>query len=306
MRPLTKSYFDKKMRVGKLDSALLFLLSLTGILFAIVRVVSPPETSILYSIPLILFGVALPFYYGYFLGAITRNTAIDRFRGWIFFLFGLSAYSYTLLEEWIPTALALSSGSLASSIGRITAGAIAVGIVAGIGSLAVLEFGSRLRNFVFEIVGDKRSILTDRASIHTVSSALFLASGAAILRDPRVVYLETGFLGLLAFLGILGLSITLGIYFLRKSEYYAKRANTQFTRVRKYGRLHGKFKLPRRFGLIASSILSIVLVAVGVVLALGYVDLAITLVVLILVLALVGLILKKRLFSSRFEITFTT
>ncbi len=294
------------MRVGKLDSAFLFLLSLTGIIFAIVRVVSPPETSILYSVPLILFGVALPFYYGYFLGAITRNTAVDRFRGWIFFLFGLSAYSYTVLEEWLPTVLASSAGNVATSIGPLVASSIAIGIVAGVGTLTVLEFGSRLRDFVFEIVGDKRSTLTDRASIHTVNSALLLATATAILRDPRVVYLETGFLGLLAFLGILGLSAILGIYFLRKGEYYAKRVNMQFDMVQKYGRFYGRLKLPLRFALLVGSTVLIAFVVGVMLLAFGYVDWAITLIVLPLCLILIGLVLRKRLFSSRIEITFTT
>ncbi len=255
------------MRVGKLDSAFLFLLSLTGIIFAIVRVVSPPETSILYSVPLILFGVALPFYYGYFLGA---------------------------------------TGNVATSIGPLVASSIAIGIVAGVGTLTVLEFGSRLRDFVFEIVGDKRSTLTDRASIHTVNSALLLATATAILRDPRVVYLETGFLGLLAFLGILGLSAILGIYFLRKGEYYAKRVNMQFDMVQKYGRFYGRLKLPLRFALLVGSTVLIAFVVGVMLLAFGYVDWAITLIVLPLCLILIGLVLRKRLFSSRIEITFTT
>src|SRR5438445_13691484 len=112
MRRLTKTYFDRRMRVGKLDSALLFLSSTTGIIFAIIRLITPSDVGILSSIPLILFGVISPFYYGYVQGAIVHNSAIDRVRGWIFFLIGLGSYLYNLGSTWLQSFLDPTLGSI--------------------------------------------------------------------------------------------------------------------------------------------------------------------------------------------------
>src|SRR5438046_747804 len=142
MGRLTKVYFDRKMRVGKLDSALLFLSSTIGIIFAVIRVITPSDVSILFSIPLVLFGVISPFYYGYVKGAIVHNSAIDRVRGWIFFLIGLGSYLYNLVRMWLQSFLGTALGATPSS--AIPA------IIGGIGYfLIAARYGHKFQDFIF-------------------------------------------------------------------------------------------------------------------------------------------------------------
>src|SRR6266487_4132766 len=102
---LSKRYFERKLRVGKLDSALLFLSSTVGIIFAVIRAAINPSASIVTAIPLIVLGIVLPFYYGYLRGALVRSSTVDRYRGWIFFLGGLGAYGYSITVEWMNQVL---------------------------------------------------------------------------------------------------------------------------------------------------------------------------------------------------------
>src|SRR5438093_13254620 len=101
MTRVSRAYLDKKLRIGKLDSALLFLSSTVGLMFAVIRTTINPAASIVTAFPLIFLGVLLPFYYGYVKGALIRSSTVDRYRGWIFFLVGLGAYGYSIGAGWM-------------------------------------------------------------------------------------------------------------------------------------------------------------------------------------------------------------
>jgi len=172
MKRLTRTYLDRKMRVGKLDSALLFLSSTMGIIFAIIRVITPADVGILSSIPLILFGVISPFYYGYIQGAIVHNSAIDRVRGWIFFLIGLGSYLYNLGTAWLQSFLNPTLGSISSS-------AIPAVIGGTVYLLVGARYGHKFQDFIFGIVGERRSVATNKAAIYCAGAAFFFAFGIA-------------------------------------------------------------------------------------------------------------------------------
>lgn len=112
MPGISKAYLNKKLRVGKLDSALLFLSSTVGLMFAVIRAAIDPATAIGTAIPLIILGVVLPFYYGYVRGALVRLSTADRYRGWIFFLVGLGAYGYNIFVEWMNLVLPRYGGRI--------------------------------------------------------------------------------------------------------------------------------------------------------------------------------------------------
>jgi hypothetical protein len=80
-----------KSRVDKLDEGFLFLISLTSIIFMMVQAFSGGITFVLYSVPLLVVGVVMPFYYGYLRGAL-EDSAIMRVRGWIYLFMGAVGY----------------------------------------------------------------------------------------------------------------------------------------------------------------------------------------------------------------------
>jgi|GEM_PF-3311573 len=85
-----------KSRVDKLDEAFLFLISLTSIIFTVIQAFFGGLAFILYSILLLIFGVVIPFYYGYLKGAL-KDSAIMRVRGWIYLFIGTAGYVTMLI-----------------------------------------------------------------------------------------------------------------------------------------------------------------------------------------------------------------
>jgi membrane-bound ClpP family serine protease len=80
-----------KSKVDKLDEGFLFLISLSTIVFTMVQAFFGGFNLILYSIPLLIVGVIMPFYYGYWKGAL-EDSAIMRTRGWIYLYTGTIGY----------------------------------------------------------------------------------------------------------------------------------------------------------------------------------------------------------------------
>jgi hypothetical protein len=207
MKQLTKAYFDRKMRVGKLDSGLLFLSSSVGIVFAIIRALTPSNVSVLYSLPLILFGVITPFYYGYFLGAIVHNSAIDRVRGWVFFLLGIGAYVYSLTTTWLQTVLTLSFGGIyASAVPAVIGGLIFL--------LFAIKWGPKFLDFMFNTIGQARSILSDLSVRFCAGAAFFFAWGLAGLSTQVSDFSYA----------VLLIPVAFGLFSLYMSERYARRS----------------------------------------------------------------------------------
>jgi hypothetical protein len=207
---VSKSYFNKKLRVGKLDSALLFLSSTVGLMFAVIRAAINPSTSIVTSIPLIVLGIVLPFYYGYVRGALVKSSAVDRYRGWIFFLVGLGAYGYDIVVEWMNQVLPLAVGRL-SYLTDVPVGVLGV--------LSGYFVARRFHRFIFQVLGEPPSRLISLAAVYTVLSALFFAAVGSNVATINDLGLYTG--------GALTLLLFGGVYYLRVSERYAGYANSR-------------------------------------------------------------------------------
>ncbi len=177
-------------------------------MFAVIRAAMNPATSIVTSIPLIFLGIVLPFYYGYVRGALVRSSAVDRYRGWIFFLVGLGAYGYNIAVEWMNQVLPLY-------VGRLTyLTDVPIAIIAVLFGFFVAR---RFHRFIFQILGETSSPLISRAAIGAALSAIFFAavgSNVAIgnLND------STG--------EALLLLLAVGVYVLRRSNRWANYANS--------------------------------------------------------------------------------
>ncbi len=206
---VSKRYLDKKLRVGKLDSALLFLSSTVGIIFAVIRAAINPSASIVTAIPLIVLGIVLPFYYGYVRGALVRSSTVDRYRGWIFFLVGLGAYGYNIALGWMNQVLPLYVGRFS----YLTDVPIAIAAV-----LFAYFVARRFHRFFFRVLGERSSPLISRSATGAALSAIFFAAVGSNLATIGNLDASSGGALLLLFAG--------GVYLLRRSELWAGYANS--------------------------------------------------------------------------------
>jgi hypothetical protein len=80
-----------KNKLDKLDEAFLFLISLTSIIFALLQVVLTPPTLMVFTFILLVIGVLLPFYYGFWRGALEDDPLL-RSIGWVYLFLGIASY----------------------------------------------------------------------------------------------------------------------------------------------------------------------------------------------------------------------
>ncbi|WP_287588278.1 hypothetical protein [Candidatus Borrarchaeum sp.] len=83
-----KHYLDVKLRIGKLDSALLFLSSSITIIFALIQVFIGGVGALIYFLPLFFLGWIIPFYVGYIKGGL-GDSVVERCRGWLYLILGI-------------------------------------------------------------------------------------------------------------------------------------------------------------------------------------------------------------------------
>lgn len=101
-QPLTKHEFEHLSRIGKLDSALLFLTSAISIIFGMFQILLGYIPALIRIIPALILGWFGPFYVGYLHGAIRTNTPVDRARGWVYLIFGTANYGVIIFIELVP------------------------------------------------------------------------------------------------------------------------------------------------------------------------------------------------------------
>jgi hypothetical protein len=80
---------SKKERL--FDNALIFAISFFNIAFVILTLFAD-SSRIIYLFPLLLIWIAVPFYIGYLRGAIEIDTIVERIRGWVYLIVGVSSY----------------------------------------------------------------------------------------------------------------------------------------------------------------------------------------------------------------------
>jgi hypothetical protein len=193
-----KEYIDKKMRIGKMDSFLLYLTSLFGFLYSLTQFFFSSIEDILYFIPLLIPGLILPVYFGYYRGAL-RDSAEDRIRGWVYLMVGTPFYSIQFLSSFIQKHI---EQYVSISVTRIVPILLAflIGFLIGMfGS----TMGQKLERFTFYLCGKESSFATKKMMSQTSLSALFLSAALSIsplLRHSSLTEFPGRFLFIVLFL----------------------------------------------------------------------------------------------------------
>jgi hypothetical protein len=158
---LDMSGSPEKSKADKLDEAFLFLISLTSVIFMMVQAFSGGITFVLYSVPLLVVGVVVPFYYGYWRGAL-EDSAIMRARGWAFLLSGVFGY--------ITTVILYNIGEL----GPVVLAGSSVLFFFLLWPLFYLLM-DRILDRIFELCNKEISLLDERIATSTMTTGLYFA-----------------------------------------------------------------------------------------------------------------------------------
>ena len=171
-----KEYVDKKMKIGKVDSFLLYLTSLFGLLYSLAQFFLSTIEDIIYFIPLLVPGLILPIYFGYCRGAL-GDSAEDRVRGWLYLIVGAPFYIIPFLSSLIQKPI---EQCIPANIAR-TVPLLLVLFMAFLISNYIGILGRRLKDFIFYLCERKSSFATDKMSADTALSAIFLSAALSIV-----------------------------------------------------------------------------------------------------------------------------
>jgi len=114
-------------------------------------------------------GVVLPLYFGYWRGGVVRSSAIDRYRGWIFFWVGLGFYALNGLFVGLEKVGLLASSGLS---------------LAGEGSLIIVPLfflGYKFEGSFLRIVGYRKTPVSSECLLDTKLSAMFLGACSLVV-----------------------------------------------------------------------------------------------------------------------------
>ncbi len=254
MGRITKSYFNRKLRLGKVDAALLFLASSVGTIFAVIRAVVSGARRLWYVVPLLLLGVVLPLYFGYWRGGVVRSSAIDRYRGWIFFWVGLGFYALNGLLVGLEKVGLLASSGLS---------------LAGEGSLIIvplLFLGYKFEGSFLRIVGYRKTPVSSECLLDTKLSAMLLGACSLVVVggiSNGYSFSDYGYsLTILSvffgFTGIIFLWRSERFWYLATFGYIEEIVNARLIRGRKVSQWWG-------FGLVLTGVSPLVALAYGVI-----------------------------------------
>ena len=150
-----------KDKVDKLDEGFLFAISLTNILFVMIQSFLSGVSFLLYSLPLLVMGVLLPFYFGYWKGAL-EDSAIMRVKGWVYLYFGTVGYIVYLIyfnaEKILPAPAP-------------KAGAIFIAVFSYFSGKFIYD---RILNYIFKICNKEVSPLDMKLLASSVDGAPWL------------------------------------------------------------------------------------------------------------------------------------
>lgn len=99
-----QAYIDEKMRLDRLDTALLFFTSSLGLWFTIIFAFLGIGMLIRF-LPILIPAWAMPIYVGYMRGALTLDCIEERIRGWIYFFVGGGTYVILTINVIIRESL---------------------------------------------------------------------------------------------------------------------------------------------------------------------------------------------------------
>jgi len=156
---------ELRMRLGKLDSLMLFMPALLGLTYTLLQYVVLGTTLLSYYVPVLFFGILMPIYVGYVRGAIKLDSISERARGWIYFFAGILSYTGIVISQLVVKT---QTGWL-SLITSIV-------IVGGVG-IMIYPISTRIGNAILRCFGS-RMTESDKDRFHQTSHAAFMFSMA--------------------------------------------------------------------------------------------------------------------------------
>jgi hypothetical protein len=193
-----REYIDRKMKIGKMDSFLLYLTSLFGFLYSLSQFFFGTKEDIIWFIPLLIPGMVLPIYFGYCCGAL-RDSAEDRIRGWIYFITGIPFYGLQLLnlfvQKQIEQYISIDVAKVVPFLLMLLTGFL-VGMLAG-------RCERKLEGLIFYLCRRESSLATSKMTSATGESAVFLSMAlfmAPLLKVSSSTEFPSRFLFMIIFL----------------------------------------------------------------------------------------------------------
>jgi len=172
--------FELRMRLGKLDSLMLFMPTLLGLTYTLLQYAVLGTALLSYFIPVLFFGILMPIYVGYVRGAVKLDSIFERARGWIYFFAGILSYTAIVIGQ---LAVKTQTG-LESKVAYLV-------IVGGVSTM-IYPISAHIGKTLLSWFGDKTTEF-DKDRFRLTSSAAFMFSVAfATLADFRLAEIYEG------------------------------------------------------------------------------------------------------------------
>lgn len=133
---------ELKLKLGKLDSLLLFVPTLLGLVFSLIQYSTGmirQMTDALALVPVLLLGIGVPVYIGYYRGGIKLDSITERARGWVYLVLGIYLYLFSsirgIFEKYLPSSYGLAGLTL-TFLTTFPTAYIASGVGCGVVSVA--------------------------------------------------------------------------------------------------------------------------------------------------------------------------
>ena len=146
---------ETKLRIGKLDSLLLFLSSFLGLGLGLLQLVCGGIGVFVFFLPLLFLISVVPIYIGYIRGSILLDSIVERIRGWFYLMLAGGYYIGCAVILSIVDYYGLFEGSdrLSSVVALITV--ITVFSISAV-TLFVFRYSQSTVKLFFKIFGYKR------------------------------------------------------------------------------------------------------------------------------------------------------
>jgi hypothetical protein len=204
---------ETKLKIGKLDSLLLFISSSLSSILTIMRLIIGEYNSIILFIPLLLSGWFMPVYIGYLRGAILLDSTVERIRGWLYLIFGVGFYI-----SLIPFFLLKTTQQEFGIIEIIFA--LLIGLL--ILTATIICYDLSFKKALFKIADHNSMSVETKEAIHYTKTA------AAIIGAISYLLITFGEWSSIYFWIISVLLYVLVLfYFEGKARYWSKRAEAQ-------------------------------------------------------------------------------
>jgi len=176
---------ELRLRLGKLDSLFLFLPGLLGLTLSLLQFylgIIRDQSGIVTFIPILMIGIGMPVYVGYYRGGIKLDSVVERARGWIYVVCGLSTYM-------LPTV-----GRMVDRFLPEPYWVIRLLVVAALTATLVMSLGAKIGIGILSLFGGKASEQDLQVFRNTLLAAVYLALYLSGVSESLKMLLERGLL----------------------------------------------------------------------------------------------------------------